>query len=406
MIVRWISIVTLSIAFASLSFAVDVNPRDDLGQIRVELPKLNPSDLGVKDFKPEKVHLIYEIAGKRTQLAVGKTYDVAAGQGCLSVSYSQQVSSNFKNCKVTIYKKQKTEILLSAIALDWDRDQLEVHVGPQASFNLIDEDSTYHLTIPPNYKEVPFFIVPAGKFSVKFNSRIMVLADQQQSQMITPGRYLNWNVTPQDRRRTIMLNFEDHPKKFSAIDGNHVFVLERNVQTENWSRDSYFPYGNDVARRLLPGNSGFGEYGVTTWYMADPVKKGTMIKAFPLGSKSEAVYEIVVNNIPHKVGTLENTNVFTFNVVTLNVHNFIDKSRQGTFKVFQKGAVYRGGVDHKTGMRQVKKPDYYSGRLFDSYFYTESSLDLPRGFVYVLDFYLDDDLGRKTRQESIEVDLR
>jgi hypothetical protein len=389
-----LSFVTLSFGtffFVSSAFCEDIVPHEKLGQLQITSPDVSGVN---RPFKLDNLRLVFTIGENSKNLELGKTFDVAAGKGCLTISYGEIYTAS--QCDISIVEKTMTKIQLATLVVRWNNANFDVDFGPHPKLALQTQDANRKISavLDPLISDqtiVPM-IIPAMSVSA-------ILEDPytgplyKANSSLAPNHISEFVINPPELRATVELDF---------IDGLPVFNADPNYLVAKYSNISPGFGNSQVPASFNQNRYGrfFLDYGYNFYKFFYSAGNKQKITAFPLLPAYQTYYTIAINeHTIHPVLTANQTTRIP--VATLNVHHYQSNSK-GSFKVFS-------DKTKKGTWTENLQPDLRLNadpRVLKSVYYpTETSLFFPIGYRFRLDFYLRDALDRTTLQEQIEVDL-
>lgn len=389
---------------SSLALSKDVTPKEKLGSLRVVIPDTSNLDiklkraLDVRYFKFE-----YQSGNKTLAVEPGKTYEVSAGSGCLIMS---NVKFNFrlKNCNLVIAEKSLKEYQMGAFIPTWNSEMFKVDFGIRPIIRIAQEN------------EQPFWSLYPYPKSNSMNP--LATADMDFASYIFPGQYLmdiaghgyrmdfsvhaehinTIDMTPdKDIRSSIVVNFLDAPPKFKFAQGNYVVL--------KWGKSKGSSKEYTLAPHQLFRFTNFGVNNTSAsnptinFYRLSKFNETNSLKVFPASAENNQL-QIAVNEFEKVIQILPEETV-SFDVVTLNINDY-ESGVKGTFDISRL-------VEDKLGLFEAFT--IYPFAEGYGYFYnstvrdTQASMHLLTDSSYLLDFYVTDDLGVQSKQDTIQIDL-
>jgi hypothetical protein len=387
--------------WSQLAGAVNVNPGEKLGSIKVTLPDVAAlAPLSAK-FKKENVSISITINKVTTALNFDKVSAIAANEGCLQVAYSvDQISYKAVQCGIKIEEKKLTTIPLTALKLFWDQTQIATELGPQPTFILKATDAQASITMQPfspaeKWNQDMLYILPAMNVSVEL-SHEQVGMIYQNIVSLKPGQIEQSIVNiKKDIRATLFIDFVDGAPTYDV--GQAANYVVANFRTA--PAGQHYP---DVSDRLWYFSSGFSVNngspddwnGIINWYKFQLSGQSQKILAYPLANAND-FYEVNVNEqiVPVTLTAGKETRI---PVATVNVNDY-KSGLPGTFKLFTEDTA--GFTEAK--FASTNNPTGFMKKEFN----TKSSLFLPYGRIYRLDFFISDATLTKSLQDQVTLDL-
>jgi hypothetical protein len=392
----------IAVFSSSVALATDIRPVEKLGQLQVTLPADTPQ-LDA-NFKLAYLNLVFRVGGTQTKLQIGKENLVAAGEGCLDVTY--QTVYQATQCGVKIEEKKLTTVALSAVKFAWSQQSLASDFGPQPVFyfSTADLDRTFSATFNPIHPsaELSVFVIPA--MTVRIDLQHDETGSLYQTSIKTaPGTAAVETIQTPELRGAVLLDFIggkpvfDTEKSYNFLAAvyrdNQVAKGESHLPPAFTAQDPGAQSGETQSRRYFINYYKFATDGINQTVYAYPLKTPNAFGTY---------YELSINEhiVPLILQAGQTTRV---PVATLNVHHY-KSNLAGFYRVFSD---YR----QKGLLAQVLTPvqttgySYLPYKLVDMVYPTETSLFYPIGYNFRLDFYITDATGRTTLQDQVPVDL-
>lgn len=366
--------------------ATDVKPIERFGSLVVKVPK---------EFRALKLPLPtirFVMNGSGKGIAVDAVNKIAAGTGCLKVSTAFGVPFELTKCGVEILPEQTTELSLAGIRVT--PDKAGVDVGPQLLLKLHTSDKNYSIVmgnvIAMDIPRETVVLVPEMTIDLNI-SHPEVDYNYTQKFQTKAGEVSPDVINMTEGRGYLQVVLVDGLSKFKEVPFNYIMAIY--AAKLDHSETSLAP------RYSTSRNPGRSEnMALANYYRFSSKELDTKIRAFPLKQvKGGPSYYLAVNE--HAVDfTIASGQTTVVPIATLNVHSFNTK-RTGVFKLNSD----RNEAGHLAPIKTMY--DQFSRDLSIQEFANESSLFLPFGYKYRFDFYALDDLGKKSMQDQVEVDL-
>lgn len=384
--------------FCGSAFARDVVPVEKLGQLQildVDTSKLDGS------FVYGRLDIKFLIDNSSTNLKLAEANDVAAGLGCLELTYkdtSYRPVYTASQCGIKIEEKKLTTIRLAAVKFSWDVSNYVTGVGPQPGFSFVTRDANYKFSGPvlnpaKSTDQNTIFVIPAMNLELNLvHPDTGVL--HSQTVALSSGVASNVAIVTKDLRGQILLDFIDGSPTFNADLAPNYITASYRHENERAGLSRAPSNINEVAVGSYP----YAVDDMLNFYSFSKSGKSQSIYAYPVKpGASSYFYEVAINEHVIKP-VIETGKVTRIPVATLNVHHY-KSSIPGEYVVFSDKRI-KGTMEEYQHRRSGE--NRYLGRTS---FPTQTSLFFPIGFTFRFDFYITDDTGRKTLQDQVLVDL-
>ncbi|WP_413289450.1 hypothetical protein [Bdellovibrio sp. HCB337] len=392
------SVLCMFLLFCGSAFARDVVPVEKLGKLQVL--DVNTSTLG-GSFDVSRLVIKFRIDNNLTNLKLAEANDVAAGQGCLEVTYKDKNGNAFytaSQCEVKIDEKKLTTVQLAAVKFSWDVSNYHTDVGPQPGFSFMTRDANYKFSGPvlnpaKGADLQTIFVIPAMNLEVN-----LVHPDtgglHSQTVALSAGVASEVPIVTKDVRGQILLDFIDGSPTFHADFAPNYITASYRQRSER----SGLSRAPSIISEVGVGSYPYAVDDMMNFYNFSEEGKNQTLYAYPVKPGSSSYfYEVAINEHVIKP-VVEAGKVTRIPVATVNVHHY-KSNIPGEYVVFSDKNV-KGQMEehqHRAGGRSP----YVGQKSFP----TNTSLFFPIGFTFRLDFYITDDTGRKTLQDQVLVDL-
>ncbi|MEM7647494.1 MAG: hypothetical protein AAF203_11330, partial [Pseudomonadota bacterium] len=338
---------------------------------------------------------------KTKNLEIGNSYDVHAGQGCLTLRLPIPFGT-MKDCNIQIVEKQQTVYQLAVFEPTWDSQLFKIAFGPKPNFKVRSPASSFEMTLSP-------YAGHKSKIELKdldiLSFAIYALAGQYIHEIpnvegprnftIKPGEIKTVDLSPlTDTRANIELDFLDDPAAFTRIQGNYVVLkytdkINLSVSPRLTSAPFNMTTKKGYGFRVSTYNPNDGTYN---YYIAS--SQGAFPRPYKVFPQFEK-FSIVVNEVEEEM-TLSPGGTFKQEIATLNVKDF-ESGKPGFFKIF---------IEENGKLIPINyKSSEFSKTLIEYDHPTNGSLNLLPNKTYWFRFFITDNLGKTTQQDEIQVSL-
>ena len=376
------------------SFAKNIQPVENVGRVVVNLPDISSFAKTVQD---EYLSKFQKLSFRNQTIQPGVEYFVDAGQGCATLSFNSGYVFTGEICG-NINPGQLVTLNFTALHLEWDAANLKTDVGPSANFfiltNLGTPVSSTSSALDTNYISKNLFIGKPGNYkSVFYVANTTDVIDEKAFTLSTP---VSINVTPKDIREEITVQFLNGPEKFSFSGTNAAYVI---------FRERAF---TEVGKTLLPGyKTPYGSIGsILNYSRLVPQTTPYKLNYFPVEqtdqstSTSQWILEVVVNEtqwpLSFKKGQKQ-----VVPIEIINVNDF-QTGKSGVFNFARKDTKASGTTQWTPILTSISS----YGDLILNNLPTSASLLLLPGYEYLFEFFIQDDLGKLLKQDTVILDLK
>lgn len=371
------------------TFAKNIQPVENVGRIKVELPDLRSLPQAVQDEFKSKFHTM---KFRNTDIQSGVEYFVDAGPGCASMDFYGNFISAANICDA-IKPGQITTIKFTAVHFEWDLTNLQTDIGPSANFSVFSEKGdivTSTSALDSNYISKNLYLGAPGVYKGVFHvANTMDVIDENSVTVSTPQTI---NVSPKDVRQEIVVEFLNGPVKFNLPNISRAYLVYRSNPQ------------NDATKTLLPKYKTYygGYHGyIVNYKELDPQKTSQSFTYFPFdknaySTTSSSVLEVISAETSWPL-SFEKGLKQVVPIEIINVNNF-QTGKPGVFQFARKDATKWTPILTDIGI--------YGDFAQGGYLQTPSTLLLLPGYQYQFDFYLKDDFGKLLKQDTVTLDLK
>jgi hypothetical protein len=374
------------------SFAKNIQPIENVGRIKVQLPEISSYPQAVQ----EEYHRTFRTLSFRNKtIQPNIEYFVDAGEGCAELQITSNFISSERLCG-TITPGQLTTLQYSAFHLEWDFANLKTDLGPASSLVVTNSQGTHIASassaLDTGYVAKNLYIGKAGVYKSFF--QIANTSDRIDEKSFTVSTSQTIDITPKDIREELTIDFMNAPEKFSLSHAQgFAYVIFR-------SR----PH-TDEGKTLLPGYfsySGASIGNVVNYVSVSPEHGNTQsMKYFPISQNELAmaasswVLEVVVNETRWPL-SFEKGKKQVVPIEIINVNDF-QTGKPGVFTFARK---------ESNTLFPILPVVSNWGDLTADYLPTSRSILLLPGYEYQFEFFLKDDLGKLLKQDTVILDLK
>lgn len=372
-------------------FAKNIQPVENIGRIKVELPDISAFPKLVQDEYKAKFE---KVLFRDQEIQPGVEYFVEAGKGCSSLNFSKGYVLTEKVCG-TIVSGQLTKLSFSAFHLAWSGANLKVDIGPSAKIVLSSEQGTIlsseyldpYAYEAAEYANKNLFIVKPGNYKTTFyvNETESIIDEK----IFTHSVSQKIDITPKDIRENLTTEVFNGPAKF-AIQEKGAYVVFR-------SR----PF-SEAGKTLLPEHEtkGYKIGNILNYKKIDATLQTQKFRFFPVDKANSIlkfwVLEVVANETRWPL-SFEKGLKQTVPIEIINVNSYQGEKKGGHFSLSRK--------DNEKWVPILRTYGNEADLKVSSFSLSSSHLLLP-GYEYQFEFYILDDLKKSIKQNTVILDLK
>ncbi|MEM7647324.1 MAG: hypothetical protein AAF203_10475 [Pseudomonadota bacterium] len=371
-----------------------ITPEEEFGQVSVSVP--DEKIYQAKGFtKPDFNIWITNEKGNAIKVNPGTSYDVIAGEVCITVR-SGVIQT--QRCGLTVAKDQLTTITTAAVGFYRDPSVTKVDFGftDRVQFQ-IGKAPLSVLSFTGAGKYRTYLVTGSMPVEAKYTAPD-ILTDQVFGLKTLKSLDLTTlDVTPADRVAKIKVLKTE--RKFQASKENYASLLIRRYSSFDPANSKNHGYHS----RKIFGQSDIKRVQIQSARVL-PLRRDRAFRLFPLTAKDLKDYriEFTVNGVPEFIEPSPGQTT-ELEVKTIGVAHFKDKG-PGFYKIYQLDPTVADPTKNQIEVKIPSRGGY--GFLRDSSRPTETGIDLPYGHLYRFDFFIEDNFGTLSLEDSAEVDLR
>jgi len=369
----------------------DVDPGSKLGIVQVEAPGVSQQILEqfkiVLETKPSPIYSV----------ELSNSYKIEEQEFCLMAQSKSTTNLSSRFCGFNVKRGEKTVITLASFVAK-AKDTYTIDLGPLMNFDVLakssqtGKESQLQNEFLETYDQNKIALIPLGKLSVSYMVQAKIL--HEMSFDVKPGEN-HFDITPPDFRQTIKARMKETPANRLQNSNNAPFLNFSTLSYRSTDQICGLSANTDQAHRCISG-----EYRTDRklWFGLDLSKSfESTARAYEVAGEPRYTLDINGYSFPVNLNS-------TVDLEPINVYDFDSRKSGGIFTMERLaidnkkfipifGYTYFNGINNSYTPTQIKP-------------LTNTSIVVPKGFLYQISTFIKDDTGNWTPQSVHQVDLR
>lgn len=368
----------------------DVDPGSNLGIVQVEAPGIAPQILEqfkiVLETKPSIIN----------STEFSKPYKVEEQDFCLLTQATSVISLGTRFCGFKVKRGEKTIITLASLVTT-SKDTYTIDIVPLMSFTVIikptatAQESYLRNEFLESYAQNKIALAPIGNISISYGIQQRKVHELSFDLHQGENRF---DITPPDLRQNIKVRMKENPANRLQNSKDGPFFNISSLSYRSSDQSCGLPATTDHAFVCILGESHSAR---KLWFGLDVTKSfEATARVYEVTGPSR--YTLDINGYAFPVNLNSTTDL-----EPINVYDFDSRKSGGIF------TMERLALDNKKFI-PIYGYSYYRGGT--SYVptsikpLTNTSIVVPKGYLYQVSTFIKDDTGNWTPQSVHKVDLR